>query len=127
VVVSADGAGAVEEAAAGGGDCRLGKSRQRWGGGRGGGIGGRFDRSSGNGSFSDRGGGGSRFSGSNGGGFKSQSNFSNGSSGGFKSSNGVSNGYGAQANGNAGGFKSNYSQGGVTASSLSSIPPPAKF
>lgn len=99
------------------------------GGGRGG-AGGRFNS-------------GNRFSGSSNfsGGFKSQNNYTSGG-GGFKAQNSYSsmNGYsastGAQSmgqkpfqNGNAAGFKSQWTpagstMGGVTAASLSSVPPP---
>jgi len=119
--------------------------RQRW---RGSG-GGRFDGRSGGGRFDRGSGGGNRFdrgnSGRNGGGFNSSSggNF-NSQNGSFNSMSGGSsynkpqtnftkpstfsntgNQYGGQ-NGNAGGFKSQWNQGGVTANSLASIPPPAQ-
>ncbi|RUS88950.1 hypothetical protein EGW08_003286 [Elysia chlorotica] len=96
-----------------------------------GGRGGRWQRGGGGGSrFS--GGGGSRFSGGNNysnGGYRSQNNFSGGSSGGsYGSMNGHSSGSSSigkpYQNGNSGGFKPQWNQGGVTAASLSSIPPP---
>ncbi|XP_059178455.1 uncharacterized protein LOC131957724 isoform X2 [Physella acuta] len=119
----------LEESARGRGGRWRGQDSGR-GGGRGG-AGGRFNS-------------GNRFSGSSNfsGGFKSQNNYTSGS-GGFKAQNSYSgsmNGYsastGAQSmgqkpfqNGNSAGFKSQWSlagstMGGVTAASLSAVPPP---
>ncbi|GFN78187.1 ATP-dependent RNA helicase dbp2 [Plakobranchus ocellatus] len=88
----------------------------RWRGGGGGGN--RFS------------GGGNRFSGGNSfssGGYRSQNGFSSGNSGNYSSMNGhssASNTTKPYQNGNTGGFKPQWNQGGVTAASLSSIPPP---